>query len=189
MSGLELLLGRRSIPAESLTAPGPDQAAIEVAIDAALHAPDHGRLQPWRYRLVRGAARAALAELMVGCALAREPGLPPTQLEKIRSRPLQVPLVIILSARLRAHPKVPEQEQMLAAGAGAMNLLNAFHMQGFGAIWLTGANTYDPALAVALALPGDERLLGFLYVGSIGPSVPPSAPRMLRAAAASDWPG
>jgi nitroreductase len=189
LSPLEALLARRSIPAEALFAPGPDQAAIDAALDAALRAPDHGRVQPWRFRLVRGAARVAFGELLHRCALAREPGAPPAQFAKLRARPLQVPLVIIVSARLRAHPKVPEIEQLLAAGAGAMNLLNAFHAQGYGAIWLTGPGAYDPAVIAGLGLPADERLLGFVYVGSIGPTVPPSAPRMQRAAAASDWAG
>jgi nitroreductase len=189
MEALEALLSRRSIPAEALAAPGPDAAQVDAAIDAALRAPDHGRVQPWRFRLVRGEARAAFAALLERCALAREPGLAEAQLEKLRRRPLRAPLVVVVSARLKAHPKVPESEQLLAAGAGAMNLLNAFHAQGFGAIWLTGASAYDPAVAAGLGLPPEERLLGFVYVGSIAATVPPAAPRMKREAAASDWQG
>jgi nitroreductase len=189
LSLLEALLARRSIPAEALVAPGPDQAAIDAAIDAALRAPDHGRVQPWRFRLVRGAARAAFGELLYRSALAREPAAPPAQFEKLRARPLQAPLVIIASARLKPHPKVPEVEQLLAAGAGVMNLLNGFSAQGFGAIWLTGPSAYDPAVIAGLGLPPEERLLGFVYVGTIAAQVPPSAPRMQRAAAASDWTG
>jgi nitroreductase len=154
-----------------------------------LRAPDHGRVQPWRFRLVRGEARAAFAGLLERCARAREPDMPEAQLDKLRGRPLRVPLVIVLSARLKLHPKVPEAEQLLAAGAGAMNLLNAFHAQGYGGIWLTGASCYDPAVAAGLGLAAEERLLGFLYVGSISPTVPPAAPRMKREAAASDWQG
>jgi nitroreductase len=146
-------------------------------------------VQPWRFRLVRGEARAAFAALLERCARDREPDMPEAQLDKLRARPLRVPLVIVLSARLKVHPKVPEVEQLLAAGAGAMNLLNAFHAQGYGAIWLTGASCYDPAVASGLGLAAEERLLGFLYVGSVGPSVPPAAPRMKREAAASDWLG
>jgi nitroreductase len=189
MTALESLLARRSIPAEALGMPGPGQAEVDAAIDAALRAPDHGRVQPWRFRLVRGAARQAFAALLERCTLAREPGLPEAQLEKLRGRVLRVPLVVVASARLKPHPKVPESEQLLAAGAGIMNLLNAFHAQGYGAIWLTGAACYDPAVAGGLGLAADERLLGFVYVGSIAPAVPPAAPRMKRENAASDWAG
>jgi nitroreductase len=56
-----------------------------------------------------------------------------------------------------------------------MNLLNAFHAQGFGAIWLTGASVYDPAVASALGCGSDERMIGFVYAGTIG-AVVPTAP-------------
>ena len=188
-AALAALLTRRSVPAEYLGAPGPDAAQIASAIDAALRAPDHGRVQPWRFRLIQGTARAALAELLVAATLAREPASGAAQLEKLRRRALQAPLVIVASAALRAHPKVPECEQLLSAGAGVMNLLNAFHAQGFGAIWLTGPNAYDPAVARALGCLDTERLLGFLYVGSVAPGVPAAFGRPAQSGFVSDWRG
>lgn len=189
MSGIEALLARRSIPAQYLQAPGPDDAQVAAAAALALRAPDHGRLQPWRYRLIRGAARARFAELLVQRALARDPATPAAQLDKLRSRPLQAPLVIALSAQLRADPKVPEIEQLLAAGAAAMNMLNAFHLQGFGAIWLTGPSAYDAQIASALGCHSDERLLGFLYVGTISEQVPAPIARAARAPFVDEWRG
>src|SRR3977135_3217723 len=121
MSPLDMLLGRRSIPAQCLTGPGPDPTQL----NAALRAPDHGRMQPWRFRLIRGAARARFAELLVASARARDPAMPAAQLEKLRSRPQQVPLEIAVSARLRDNPRFPEIEQLLSTGASVMNLLNA----------------------------------------------------------------
>jgi nitroreductase len=175
VSALDALLSRRSIPAQCLTAPGPDDAQIAHALDAAMRAPDHGRMQPWRFRLIRGEARTRFAEILVAAALAHDPATPQRQLEKIRSRPQHAPLVIAVSARMRDYPKVPEIEQTLAVGAAIMNLLNAFHVQGFGAVMLTGPSVYDPAVIKALGYSADERLVGFMYVGTIG-SVVPAAP-------------
>ena len=181
MTMLDALLSRRSIPAQCLIVPGPDEAQLGAALDAVLRAPDHGRLQPWRFTLIRGAARARFAELLVAAARARDPATPAAQLEKLHSRPLQVPLIIAACARLRDHPKVPEIEQLLCAGAGVMNLLNAFHAQGFGAILLTGPSAYDPAVASALGCGSDEKLLGFIYVGTIGAVAPTAPARPARA--------
>jgi nitroreductase len=189
LSALAALSGRRSIPAQYLTAPGPSEAEINAALELALRAPDHGRLQPWRYRLVRGAARERFAELLVNCALRRDPATLPPQLDKLRSRPLQAPLVIVLSAQLRADPKVPAIEQQLSAAAAAMNVLNAFHLQGFGAIWLTGPSIYDPAVAAALGCNDDEQLLGFMYVGSISAQAPKALARAARVPYVNDWRG
>ena len=189
MSTLDMLLSRRSIPAQCLTGPGPDEAQLNAALEVAMRAPDHGRMQPWRFRLIRGAARARFAELLVASARARDPAIPAAQLEKLRSRPQQVPLVIAVSARLRDHPKVPEIEQLLATGASVMNLLNALHAQGFGAILLTGPSVYDPAVAAALGCEAGERLVGFVHVGTVGVVTPTATARPASAAFVSEWTG
>ena len=175
MSVLDVLLTRRSIPAQCLTGPGPDDAQLAVALDAAMRAPDHGRMLPWRFKLIRGAAKDRFADILVAAALAHDPATPQRQLDKIRSRPQHAPLVIAVSARFRDNPKVPEIEQTIAVGAAVMNLLNALHAQGFGAVMLTGPSVYDPAVAKALGYGADERLIAFVYVGTIG-AVVPAAP-------------
>jgi nitroreductase len=177
MSALETLLSRRSIPAQCLTEPGPDATQLAVALDVAMRAPDHGRMQAWRFKLIRGEAKARFSDILVAATLARDPATPQRQLDKIRSRAQHAPLVIAVSARFRDNPKVPEIEQILSVGAALMNLLNALHAQGFGAIMLTGANIYDPAVARALGYGSDERLLGFVYVGTIGLLVPAAPER------------
>jgi len=175
MSVLDVLLARRSIPAQCLTGPGPDEAQLAVALEAAMRAPDHGRMLPWRFKLIRGAAKDRFADILVAAALAHDPATPQRQLDKIRSRPQHAPLVIAVSARFRDNPKVPEIEQTIAVGAAVMNLLNALHAQGFGAVMLTGPSVYDPAVAKALGYGADERLIAFVYVGTIG-AVVPAAP-------------
>jgi nitroreductase len=163
---LEALLSRHSTPALQLREPGPLQPQIDVAIAAALRAPDHGNLKPFRCVLVRGAARARFSELLVTRLQQREPGTAPKKLDKVRNQPLAAPLVIAVGARIEKDHKVPEIEQLLSAGAATMNLMNAFHAQGFGAIWLTGGNAYDAQVLRSLGFGPDERCLGFVYVGS-----------------------
>jgi nitroreductase len=163
---VDALLARQSVPVPQLSAPGPTQAQIDAALAAALRAPDHGQLLPWRFRLIRGEARRQLSDLLVRAALARDPQTPAPQLERFRNTPLTAPLGIAVGAALQQHRKVPEIEQLLSVGAAVMNLLNAFQAQGFGAIWLTGPNSYDPAVARALGFGPGMRHLGFVYVGT-----------------------
>ncbi len=189
-AALQNLLSRRSIPALQLGPPGPTQQQIDLAIDAALTAPDHGALRPLRLVLIRGAARERLSELFVRRMQEREPPTPAAKIDKARRMPLTAPLTIAAGAHLVANPKVPEIEQLFSAAAGIMNLLNAFHAQGFGAIWLTGANAYDPQIAHALQFAADERCLGFVYVGSLPGTERVLAPRRLEhATAVRDWAG
>ena len=186
-NALELLLTRRSVPALQLREPGPTQEQIDAAIAAALRAPDHGNLKPWRCVLIRGAARAKLSELLSSRLQQREPSTPAPKVEKARNMPLAAPLVIAIAARVRRDHKVPEIEQLLSVGAGTMNLLNAFHAQGFGAIWLTGGNAYDPQIAAALGFPPEERCLGFVYVGSGEPAPGLGPPQVEQSAHVRDW--
>ncbi len=185
---LRSLLSRRSAPALQLREPGPSQAQIELAVDAALSAPDHGALKPLRLILIRGDARARLSELFVSRMQQRDAAIPPGKIDKARRMPLAAPLVIAVGARVLVPHKVPELEQLLAAGAGVMNLLNAFHAQGFGAVWLTGGNAYDPEIARRLRFAPDERSLGFVYVGS-APATEAPARRLDRASSVREWTG
>jgi nitroreductase len=44
--------------------------------------------------------------------------------------------------------------------------LQAADALGFGAQWLTGWPAYDPVVLARLGVGADERVLGFIHVGS-----------------------
>ncbi len=167
MEAMEALLSRSSVPAKLLGEPAPAGDDLDDILSAAVRAPDHGGMQPWRFILVRGAARHRLGEVFVEALLKRQPDADADAIEKERNRPLRSPLIIVICAALKADdPKVPEIEQILSAGAAAQNMLNAAHAKGYGAILLTGANAYDPHVAQALGLKPSERIVCFAYLGT-----------------------
>lgn len=161
---LDTLLSRQSH--WPLTGPGPDDAALALIFDAALRAPDHGRLRPWRFVLIRGEARDELAEVLIDVAAARAPQTPRSAHEHRREKAHAAPVIIALGAAVSPNTGIPEIEQLLAVGAAAMNMLNAIHALGYGGFWATGADAYDPQLQAALEFEPTERVLGFLYVGT-----------------------
>lgn len=168
MDAIELLLNRASV-APRLHGEAPvAEEALETILQAAVRAPDHGRLRPWRFLLIRGTARERLGEVFADALLRRAPDASQTMIRKERERPLRSPLVITVIARLtRDHPKVPEIEQMMSAGAAAYNMVLAAQALGLGAIWVTGANAYDEHVLQALGLGKDEKLAGYVYVGPL----------------------
>jgi nitroreductase len=187
---LQTLLSRRSVPALLLGDPGPSPVQIEAALEAAARAPDHGALRPWRFVLIReAAARARLSELFVTRMLERDPDTPAKKLDKARNMPLTVPLVIAIAAHVQREHKVPELEQLLSTGAAVMNLLNAFHAQAYGAIWLTGGNAYDAQIGAQLGFGPEERSLGFLYVGTVQGALREAPRRAEPGAIAREWGG
>lgn len=164
MEALELLLNRVSVT--RLTDPAPDAAQLDMIFRAAMRAPDHGQLRPWRFLTVEGAARARLGELFAASLLLREPQAAEAALEKARKMPLRAPLLVVVIARLQAHPKIPQSEQALAVGCAAHGLLLAAHALGLGAVWRTGEFAYDRHVAAELGLADDEQVLGFIYLGT-----------------------
>ncbi len=160
-SALAMLMSRQS--RWPLVAPAPTEAQLHRVLDAAVRAPDHGRLQPWRFVLIRDAQRAALGDVFVAAARARDAE---GDAERFRVKAMAAPLIIALVAHLQPGHKVPESEQLLAVGAATMNMLNALHILGYGGFWATGLNSRDAHVQQALGLSDTEQLLGFLYVGT-----------------------
>ncbi len=166
MDAMELLLTRSS--GVKLTDPAPSDADFELMLKAAVRAPDHGRLRPWRFLSIRGAGREALGELFVEASRLSSPNATPEALGREREKAMRAPLVVIAIAKLSTLPnvKVPEIEQMLSAGAAAQNILLAAHALGFAAVWKTGAAAYDSYFKTQLGLAANEHIVGILYVGT-----------------------
>ena len=186
MTTIDTLLTRASV--SELTEPAPDGSELDLILQAGLRAPDHGKLRPWRFVLIRGAARQAWADTVVAALQAREPDAPEPVIAKQRNRVLNAPLIIALGVKLRLGHKIPEIEQMLSVGAGAMNMLNAAHALGYGAVWLTGANAFDPRVVEALGLDRTDKLAGFLFVGT-PKAVPVTTRRPELAQHVIEWTG
>jgi nitroreductase len=184
MDAMDLLSGRHS--ATRLAAPGPDKATLDAILGAAWRAPDHGRLRPWRFVVIPEPRREAFGDLLAHALRAREPGVTAEELERERGKALRAPLIVVAAARLRRGHKIPEVEQLLAAGAGAENVMLAAQALGFGAMWKTGAPAYDATVKQALGLEADDAIVGFLYLGTpVGDPSP--APRPGLDAHVSIW--
>ena len=164
-AGLMFLNGRRSVPARQLEAPAPEGAVLERMLAAAVRVPDHGKRVPWRFVRIAGAAREALGEALVARALERDPDAGAATLEKDRNR-FHAPLAIAVVARLGPDEKIPEAERFASACCVCFALLMAAQAEGFGAQWLTGWPAYDEAVLRLLGLDADERIAGFIHVGT-----------------------
>lgn len=189
MDMLEQLLNRVSTPANLLVEPAPNDAQIEEIVRAGLAAPDHAKLKPWKFIVIRGDERIALGNLFAEATARREPDMAADKLEKQRSKPLRSPLIIAVSATITPdHPKTPEIEQILSAGSALQLMQLAATAMGFGSIWLTGPNASDASIKAALGIAAKDELIGFLYMGT--PELTKEVPE--RAAVADHleyWPG
>ncbi len=160
------LLARRSVSANALGEPGPDAAERELILRAASRVPDHKKLVPWRFVLFQGEARAAFGAVLAETCKdeERDPGA--FRLETEAKRFLRAPLVIAAISRVVDNKAAPEWEQVLSAGAACQNLVVAATALGYGAQWITEWYGYSPGVRRALDLAGNERVAGFIYIGT-----------------------
>ena len=172
---LDMLLTRRSSSASGglLGDPGPSEAELQQILTAAARVPDHKKLAPWRFMVFEGESRARFGKSLAGI-VQREESIPPSpaRLELEAQRFLRAPLVIGVISRLTANPAAPEWEQILSAGAACQNLCLAANALGFGSNWITEWYGYSQGVRGVLKLADNERVAGFIYIGTAKQRLP-----------------
>ena len=183
---LTAMLTRRSVSPKRLCGPGPSPEELGVMVDAALRAPDHGGLVPWRLIEFPQDQREGLAKLFEDEKRRRDPVATEGDLARAREHATHAPVVLAFVTRPQRDLLVPVHEQWLSAGAALGQLLLAAHAMGYGAIMLSGARCQDEPLREALGLETHETLAGFVSIGAIA-KTPPAAIRPARDRVLSTW--
>jgi len=160
------LNSRRSVPGEFLVEPGPTEDELEQILAIGLRVPDHGKLKPWRLVLIRGDNRQKAGEKLAQIAKANNPDIKDDALEAENGRFLPAPLTIGVISSPVKHPKIPEFEQLLSAGAVALNLVHAANAFGYGAHWVTRWYCYDGEAAQVLGAKDGEKFVAFVQIGT-----------------------
>ncbi len=158
---LDFLARRRSASAVNLADPGPTDPELKALLTLAARAPDHGKLAPWRFVVLRGDAKIAFVHALEAIAATRpDAAKAQAKLAKMRAPPLTVAVI--------SHPvqsEIPEWEQQLSAGAVCTLLIVAAQAMGFGANWITDWYAYDEDAARLLGVGEGERVAGFVHLG------------------------
>ena len=163
LAGLD---ARRSVPPKQLGEPAPDHPTLLRMLESAVRVPDHGKRVPFRFLSFRGNARHAFGERLATRSRQRDPAASDAVIEKDRLRFSHAPLVVAVIARLGPDEKIPESERFSTASCVCFALLQAAQALGYGAIWLTGWLAYDAQVASWLGLAADERVAGFIHIGT-----------------------
>jgi nitroreductase len=162
---LTLLARRRSSKLMQLAEPAPNDAEIDALIQLAGRVPDHGKLGPWRFVVIAGEARDR-AGALIADVIRNDEGVDANRIEFVRGWFKRAPLCVMVVSSPKPSPKVPEWEQQLSAGAACFSLLIAAHALGYAGCWLTEWPAFDARARAALGLTEDERVAGFVYLGT-----------------------
>ena len=152
---------------------------IRGLVEAATWAPNHRLTEPWRFTVVEGDARDALAHRW-GEIAGSEAEEADRAVVAAREGPklLRAPVLLIVSSRTDTDP-VLAFEDHAATAAAIENLLLAAHAQGLGAVWRSGAMAYHAAFKIAVGLEPSDAILGIVYLGEPAMNAPAAHPRRL----------
>jgi nitroreductase len=163
MEALETILTRHSIPKVK---PDPiPKELIKRLLHAAVQAPNHYRVRPWRFVVLTGESRNALGEILAQALKKQNPETSDSGMDLERAKPLRAPIVIAVGVDKPDDPRVLEIENICATAAAVENLLLAAHSDGLGAMWRTGTAARDPEVKKFLGLSPDQELISFVYIG------------------------
>ncbi|WJG11087.1 NAD(P)H nitroreductase [Aliiglaciecola sp. LCG003] len=170
MQAIDLLLNRRSQP--RLAEPAPQGEALDNIMQAALRAPDHKCLTPWKFVVCQGRGLTKLGTIFEQAAINSD--LDDKQVERAPQLPLRAPMVIVAIAKYQQHDKVPWVEQVASAACAVHAMQMAAVAQGFGGVWRTGDYAQNDEVKCAFYLEEKDEILGFLYLGTpVNEAMPP----------------
>ena len=169
---LAFMTGRKSPSIFTLEPPGPNDAELDAILRLGARVPDHGRLMPWRFIVLRGEAKQGLVARLAPLV---EHQATPSKAEASLRRFARSPVsIVVVSRTIEAH--IPEWEQQLSAGAACFSLLLAAHAHGYGANWVTGWFAYDEDALEAFGVASGDRIAGFIQIGNAS-EAPAERPR------------
>lgn len=163
MDIFEAIYGRRTI---KKVKPDPlPREMVEKLLSAAVQAPNHHKVRPWRFVVLMGDGRKKLGDVMAASFADRYPDAAPESLDKTRALPLRAPAVIAIGLDKPTDSKIIEVENISAASAAGQNILLAAYALGLGAVWRTGEWARDIKVKEFLGFAADQHIVGFIYIG------------------------
>ena len=172
---VHFLLNRRSRPAKTLSTPIPKKDELLEILAAGARTPDHGKLVPWRFIVLKGKTLSKLGSLVEKIGV--NESISEDKIAKAKKQLDDGHLAVAVIEVQRESEKIPSIEQTYSAGAVCLSLLNAALAAGWGANWLTGWHVYNTEFQKSgLELSDNETIAGLIYMGT-ETIIPPDRPR------------
>jgi nitroreductase len=163
---LSFLKSRKSASAKAMGEPGPTPSQRDEILDIAVRAPDHGKLNPWRFVVFEGAARGEVGTLFAARWAELHPDHGQDSLRIQQGLFLRAPLVVVVVSTAAPHAKIPVWEQQMSSAAVCYNAVLAAQALGYDAQWQSNWVAYDIGAKEAMGVASAENVSGVIYIGT-----------------------
>ena len=163
----ELIRSRRSIAPEHFSSRKVHREQIELLLNNAIWAPNHGLTQPWRFIVMNGSHLEALSDAARAAAIdGKNPeDINMNKVERMVSRIRSTSVAIAIIYQQNESEKVPEWEEIAAIGAAVQNLHLTAHAYGLAGFWSTPAAMQTEQVRTFLELQQGQFCKGLFFVG------------------------
>lgn len=185
---LHALLTRASVHPRLVSAPAPSEADLNQIFRAAMAAPDHGSLRPWRFLIIEGEGLHRLGQLFAESHRQSDPSASEEVLHTTAAKALRAPMIIAVYAHLQDDPKVPHVEQYVSCGCAMHQMTLAASALGYGSTILSGPMMHSDVVHEGLGLSANDELMGLIYIGTPKPDAVREKPRPEPAEFVRRWP-
>lgn len=161
----QLIRNRRSIFPRTYTNQPIDKAIIEEVLENANWAPTHKMTEPWRFKVLVGAALVRLRDWQGDWYHTNTPPekFSEKKLKKLQTKPLKAGCMIAICMQRDEKKRLPEWEEIAAVSCAVQNMWLTTTAYDIGAYWSSPGYIRD--IGPFLNLKEGERCLGFLYMG------------------------
>lgn len=165
----ELIEKRRSVfPAQfDINKKVPDEIIKQILINASW-APNHGKTEPWFFKVFTGDGLKTFADLQSN--LYRETAadkFSEEKFNKLQRQPLMASHIISIGMKRTTTKNIPEIEDIEAVACAVQNMYLSVTAYGLGGYWTTGGITYIEKAKYLFGLDEQDKLLGFFYIGNV----------------------
>lgn len=162
----ELIKGRRTVYPENFTSRKVHKEQIELMLNNAIWAPNHGLTQPWRFKVLQDGALERLSDFLLNAynEMMGEDAVAVKQ-DRMKNRPLQSSVCIAVCMERQETERIPEIEEVEAIACAVQNMHLTATAYGLGGFWSTPKVIYTERMNEFLGLEERQRCLGLFYVG------------------------
>lgn len=165
---LAQICARSHVAPKRLEAPGPNADELELIFKAAAQAPDHGRIQPWRFIVVPSNQREALGRAFVQALQARDANASSAELETAYDKAFRAPcLILAVVSHAPSEPQVPVHERLISLGCAIQNMLLMAQALSMGSGITSGQAMNAPSIRELFQLGEQEESICYVAFGNV----------------------
>jgi nitroreductase len=163
-----LIHHRRSILPNFYTGEKVNDQIIQQMLENANMAPTHKLTEPWRFVIFKGDGLKKLGEFQA--ELYKKNSMEQGNFQEVKyqdlmNKPTMASHVIAICMKRDPKERLPEIEEIESVACAVQNMYLTAAAYGVGCYWGSGGITYLDEAKNFFGLGGNDRLLGFFYVG------------------------